>query len=135
MQIPQGDGLSGALAHPHHIPVPQEFYQLHQHDIQPAGAVQPQGVQGPFQAGHMAVVIRAPDVDYQIEYDNWFYESTLHESGAVAKTVNLLAERGWTYEKEGALFGVVIGLGQFPDIVPLVAVLREGHSVLPPDQL
>ena len=41
---------------------------------------------------------------YKIEYDNWFYESTLHESGAVAETVDLLAEKGWTYEKEGALW-------------------------------
>ncbi len=48
--------------------------------------------------------MKADLLRYKIEYDNWFYESTLHESGAVAKTVNLLAERGWTYEKEGALW-------------------------------
>ncbi len=41
---------------------------------------------------------------YKIEYDEWFYESTLHESGYVAETVDLLAERGWTYEKDGALW-------------------------------
>ena len=41
---------------------------------------------------------------YKIEYDNWFYESTLHDSGYVAETVQLLADRGWTYEKEGALW-------------------------------
>nr|WP_325184862.1 arginine--tRNA ligase [uncultured Oscillibacter sp.] len=41
---------------------------------------------------------------YKIEYDNWFYESTLHESGYVAETVQLLADRGYTYEKEGALW-------------------------------
>ncbi len=41
---------------------------------------------------------------YKIEYDNWFYESTLHESGYVAETVQLLADRGWTYEKDGALW-------------------------------
>ncbi|WP_297982443.1 arginine--tRNA ligase [uncultured Oscillibacter sp.] len=41
---------------------------------------------------------------YKIEYDNWFYESTLHDSGYVAETVKLLAERGYTYEKEGALW-------------------------------
>jgi arginyl-tRNA synthetase len=41
---------------------------------------------------------------YKIEYDNWFYESTLHESGYVAETVSLLTERGWTYEKDGALW-------------------------------
>ena len=41
---------------------------------------------------------------YKIHYDNWFYESTLHESGYVAETVELLAARGWTYEKDGALW-------------------------------
>ena len=41
---------------------------------------------------------------YKIHYDNWFYESTLHESGYVAETVALLEERGWTYEKDGAVW-------------------------------
>ena len=41
---------------------------------------------------------------YKINYDNWFYESTLHKSGYVAETVDLLTERGWTYEKDGALW-------------------------------
>ena len=41
---------------------------------------------------------------YKIHYDNWFYESTLHESGYVAETVGLLTEKGWTYEKDGALW-------------------------------
>ena len=41
---------------------------------------------------------------YHIEYDEWFFESTLHESGYVAETVDLLAGKGWTYKKEGALW-------------------------------
>ncbi len=41
---------------------------------------------------------------YHIEYDEWFFESTLHESGYVAETVGLLADKGWTYEKDGALW-------------------------------
>ncbi len=41
---------------------------------------------------------------YKINYDNWFYESTLHESGYVAETVAMLTEKGWTYEKDGALW-------------------------------
>lgn len=41
---------------------------------------------------------------YKIEYDNWFYESALHESGYVAETVALLTDKGWTYEKDGALW-------------------------------
>ncbi|MDY3280907.1 arginine--tRNA ligase [Dysosmobacter sp.] len=41
---------------------------------------------------------------YKIHYDTWFYESTLHESGYVAETVDLLTAKGWTYEKDGALW-------------------------------
>ncbi len=41
---------------------------------------------------------------YGIEYDQWFFESSLHESGFVADTVEKLAKNGWTYEKEGALW-------------------------------
>lgn len=41
---------------------------------------------------------------YKIEYDEWFLESALHDSGYVAQTVEMLTERGWTHEKEGALW-------------------------------
>ena len=41
---------------------------------------------------------------YGIVYDQWFFESSLHESGYVAETVGLLTEKGWTYEKDGALW-------------------------------
>ena len=41
---------------------------------------------------------------YGIEYDQWFFESSLHESGYVAQTVELLTQKGWTYEKDGALW-------------------------------
>ena len=41
---------------------------------------------------------------YKIEYDTWFYESNLHNSGAVAETAELLTKAGWTYEKDGALW-------------------------------
>ncbi len=41
---------------------------------------------------------------YKINYDVWFMESTLHESGAVEKTVEELTAKGATYEKDGALW-------------------------------
>ncbi|MCR5653025.1 MAG: arginine--tRNA ligase [Ruminococcus sp.] len=41
---------------------------------------------------------------YKINYDKWFFESTLHESGEVKAVVDLLAEKGLTYEKEGAIW-------------------------------
>ncbi len=41
---------------------------------------------------------------YRITYDRWFLESTLHEDGEVAETVQILKDKGLTYEKEGALW-------------------------------
>ena len=41
---------------------------------------------------------------YGIEYDRWFFESDLHRSGYVEQTVALLTERGYTFEKDGALW-------------------------------
>jgi arginyl-tRNA synthetase len=48
--------------------------------------------------------MKADLLRYKISYDTWFLESTLHESGYVAETVEELSKRGWTYEKEGALW-------------------------------
>ncbi len=47
---------------------------------------------------------------YGIEYDQWFLESDLHNSGYVEETVGLLTEKGWTYEKDGALWLKTSGL-------------------------
>ena len=41
---------------------------------------------------------------YHIKYDTWFKESSLHDSGAAKQVVELLTERGYTYEKDGALW-------------------------------
>ncbi len=40
---------------------------------------------------------------YRITYDVWFRESTLHQ-GAIDQAIQLLTDRGMTYEKEGALW-------------------------------
>lgn len=41
---------------------------------------------------------------YRIHFDEWFLESTLHDSGYVAQTVKLLEDAGCTYEKDDALW-------------------------------
>lgn len=48
--------------------------------------------------------MKATMAKYRIEYDKWFHESTLHESGEVMKTVELFKEKGLTYEKDGAVW-------------------------------
>ena len=41
---------------------------------------------------------------YGIEYDRWFSESELHESGYIKDTMELLKARGATYEQDGAIW-------------------------------
>lgn len=41
---------------------------------------------------------------YGIHYDQWFFESELHETGYVRDTVDKLERLGFTYEKDGALW-------------------------------
>ena len=65
---------------------------------------------------------------YRIEYDEWFFESTLHESGYIAETVELLTQKGWTYEREGALWLDTTGLLK-------EKYLREGKSQEQVDKL
>ncbi len=42
--------------------------------------------------------------DYRVNYDVWFYESELHKNGEVMRTVEILKEKGYTYEKDGAIW-------------------------------
>ncbi len=41
---------------------------------------------------------------YRIDYDVWFYESTLHNGGSVKETLEKLKGSNITYEKDGALW-------------------------------
>ncbi len=41
---------------------------------------------------------------YRIEYDTWFLESTLHNGGELAETLEIMKNKGLTYEKDGALW-------------------------------
>ena len=41
---------------------------------------------------------------YRIEYDTWFLESTLHNGGELAETLEIMKSKDLTYEKDGALW-------------------------------
>ena len=41
---------------------------------------------------------------FGIRFDTWFSERTLRETGAIAKAVDMLRERGAAYDKDGAIF-------------------------------
>ena len=54
---------------------------------------------------------------YRIHYNTWFKESTLHESGRVNEIVEILKEKGHTYEKEGAVWFKASDFGDDQDRV------------------
>lgn len=54
---------------------------------------------------------------YRIKYDNWFLESSLHQSGAVEDIIEKLKSSGHTYEKEGALWFKTTDFGEEKDRV------------------
>ena len=41
---------------------------------------------------------------YGIQYDEWFLESRIHNDGELEETIQILKDKGMTYEKEGALW-------------------------------
>ena len=54
---------------------------------------------------------------YRVDFDHWFLESSIHESGYVAETVKYLEDAGYTYEKDGAVWLKNIELGADKDEV------------------
>lgn len=54
---------------------------------------------------------------YRIVYDTWFRESSLHKNGAVKQIVDMLTEKGQTYEKDGAIWFKASDFGDDQDRV------------------
>ncbi len=48
--------------------------------------------------------MKANMAKYRIQYDTWFKESQLHNSGAVKAVIDYLTNKGLTYEKDGAVW-------------------------------
>lgn len=54
---------------------------------------------------------------YRINYDVWFKESVLHSNGELDETINILKQKGLTYEKDGALWYKATEFGSEKDEV------------------
>lgn len=54
---------------------------------------------------------------FGVNYDNWFSEQSLHDSGAVKEVIEILRDRGHIYEKDGALWLRATDWGQEKDEV------------------
>lgn len=61
--------------------------------------------------------IRESLEQYGIKFDVWFSEQSLYDSGELWDTINYLKEKGWTYEKDNALWFKASELGAEKDEV------------------
>lgn len=52
-----------------------------------------------------------------IQYDEWFFESSLYKSGKIDQVINILEKKGLTYKKDGALWFKSKKFGDFRDRV------------------
>lgn len=61
--------------------------------------------------------IRQSLADFGVQYDVWFSEQSLHDSGKVDEAINRLRDRGHIYEHEGALWFKATDFGMEKDEV------------------
>lgn len=61
--------------------------------------------------------IRNTLLDFGVVYDEWFSEQSLHDSGAIQKTLDELKEKGYIYEHENALWFKATEFGDEKDEV------------------
>ena len=67
----------------------------------------------------------------RIPFDVWFSETTLHQSSAVDRSIEVLRERGYVYEDEGAVWFRTIDFGDEKD---RVLVKSDGeYTYIAPD--
>ncbi len=82
----------------------KKFYELHGEAFVNADEQARHDALAQFGLQHNIPKMKADLERYGIHYDEWFFESSLHNSGYVADTVEELSKRGYTYEKDGALW-------------------------------
>jgi arginyl-tRNA synthetase len=66
--------------------------------------------------------------DLQVEFDVWFHEKNLHESGLLDRTIQILRERGYITEREGAIWFTT------PDLEADAVVLRSPQVIPVPEE-
>lgn len=72
------------------------------------------------------------DLDvFGVQFDNWFSEQSLYESGKITEALNVLKEAGYTYEFEGATW---LRSTDFGDDKDRVLIKQDGtYTYLTPD--
>ncbi|MFH0739228.1 MAG: arginine--tRNA ligase [Candidatus Omnitrophota bacterium] len=59
---------------------------------------------GGYAAGYILEIIRKELFDFGVDFDYWYSQKKLRESGKIKKAFQLLKKKGFLYEQEGALW-------------------------------
>ncbi len=84
-----------------------------------------------YAVSHMVAKQRDTLLEYGLQYDTWFSEKSLREAGVPEATLEQLSDRGFLYEKDGALW---LKSTEFGDDKDRVVVKSDGEmTYLVPD--
>ncbi len=70
-----------------------------------------------YAKNHLLQHIKTTLHDYGITFDVWFSEKTLHESGSIEQAIDMLKQKQYLYEKDGALWFTSTKFGDDKDRV------------------
>ncbi len=112
------------------IPMPEEGYhgediidtvrgyiQKHGTSLAEADAITRRKTLATYALGEKLTHIRNTLLDFGVVYDEWFSEQSLHDSGAIQRTLDELREKGYIYEHENALWFKATEFGDEKDEV------------------
>lgn len=112
------------------IPMPEEGYhgediidtvrgyiQKHGTSLAEADAITRRKTLATYALEEKLTHIRNTLLDFGVVYDEWFSEQSLHDSGAIQRTLDELREKGYIYEHENALWFKATEFGDEKDEV------------------
>ncbi|MGH9096473.1 MAG: arginine--tRNA ligase, partial [Acidimicrobiales bacterium] len=107
------------LARHHGTPIPEDGYQG-EYIVELAAVYDGPDdvtVAGRWAADRILEMIRATLASVNIEFDEWYSQASIEESGAVDETIALLAVKGLVFEQDGATWFRTTELGDSRDRV------------------
>jgi len=89
------------------------------------------GSLGDFAAGYIMEIIKNELKDFGVKFDYWYSQKELGSKGKIEKALDLLKERGYLYQEDGALW---FNSTQFSDDKDRVVIKSDGsYTYLAPD--
>lgn len=114
------DGYHGEYV----IELAQEFLKLHGNAYLSRPFEECAAAFGDFGKESMLADIKKDLEAFNVRFDNWFSEKSLLDNGSVQKSIQELKERGYAYEKDGALW---LRSTAFGDDKDRVIVKKDGE--------